>query len=160
MFDSFYTQSQEHNECFRYNRYVKSIIIYIMKENVFFTEWKTFHGKFFMVNGANVSCACSRSPNGISPYCHLGDGCVDVLIIKHTNMLNNLRLLLRLSSKEKNVVCNLILKLCGVLRISKCNATKCSDAENFIYQRIIQSTHLCFLCKNNKVVREQSTMTV
>jgi len=59
-----------------------------------------------MVNGANVSCACTRSPNGISPYCHLGDGCVDVLIIKHTNMLNNLRLLLRLSSKVKNVVCN------------------------------------------------------
>jgi len=102
-----------------------------------------------MVNGANVSCACSRSPNGISPYCHLGDGCVDVLIIKHTNMLNNLRLLLRLSSKEKNVVCNLILKLCGLLRSSKCNATKYSDAENFIYQRITQSTHLCFLCKNN-----------
>jgi len=67
-------------------------------------EWKTCHGKFFMINGANVSCACSRSPNGISPYCHLGDGCVDVLIIKHTNMLNNLRLLLRLSSKEKNVI--------------------------------------------------------
>jgi hypothetical protein len=102
-----------------------------------------------MINGANVSCACSRSPNGISPYCHLGDGCVDVLIIKHTNMLNNLRLLLRLSSKEKNVVCNLILKLHGLLRSLKCNAKKCSDAENFIYQRIIQSTHLCFLCKNN-----------
>jgi len=102
-----------------------------------------------MVNGANVSCACSRSPNGISPYCHLGDGCVDVLIIKHTNMLNNLRLLLRLSSKEKNLVCYLILKLCGLLRSSKCNATKCSDAENFIYQRIIQSTHLRFLYKNN-----------
>jgi ceramide kinase len=62
-----------------------------------------------MVNGANVSCACSRSPNGISPYCHLGDGCVDVLIIKHTHMLNNLRLLLRLSSKVKNVVCTVIL---------------------------------------------------
>ncbi|XP_021926264.1 ceramide kinase isoform X2 [Zootermopsis nevadensis] len=66
-------------------------------------EWKTFRGKFFMVNGANVSCACSRSPNGISPYCHLGDGCVDVVIIKHTHMLNNLKLLLRLSSKVKNL---------------------------------------------------------
>ncbi|KAJ9579429.1 hypothetical protein L9F63_024453, partial [Diploptera punctata] len=65
-------------------------------------EWKTFRGRFFMVNGANVSCACTRSPNGISPYCHLGDGCVDVLLIKHTNLFNNLRLLLRLSSKEKN----------------------------------------------------------
>ncbi|XP_023718038.1 ceramide kinase isoform X2 [Cryptotermes secundus] len=66
-------------------------------------ELKTFRGKFFMVSGANVSCACTRSPNGISPFCHLGDGCVDVLIIKHTHLLNNLKLLLRLSSKEKNV---------------------------------------------------------
>jgi ceramide kinase len=64
-----------------------------------------------MINGANVSCACSRSPNGISPYCHLGDGCVDVLIVKHTNMLNNMRFLLRLSSKVKNVVCIFILML-------------------------------------------------
>ena len=47
-------------------------------------------------------------------------------------MLNNLRLLLRLSSKEKNVVCNLILKLRGLLRSSKCNETKCSDAESFV----------------------------
>jgi ceramide kinase len=72
-----------------------------------------------MVSGANVSCACSRSPNGISPFCHLGDGCVDVLIIKHTNMLNNLRLLLRLSSKAKNVVRDLTCKHPQLLRTFK-----------------------------------------
>jgi len=44
MFDSLYTQSQEHNECFRYNRYVNSIIIYIMKENVVFLQ----SGRHFM----------------------------------------------------------------------------------------------------------------
>ncbi|KAK7793254.1 hypothetical protein R5R35_010247 [Gryllus longicercus] len=66
-------------------------------------EWKTFRGKFFMVNGANVSCACTRSPNGISPFSHLGDGCVDIILFKHTNMLNNFRLLLRLTSKDKAV---------------------------------------------------------
>nr|CAD7405412.1 unnamed protein product [Timema poppensis] len=66
-------------------------------------DWKTFRGKFFMINGANVSCACVRSPNGISPYGHLGDGCIDVLLIKHTNLLNNLRLLLTLTSKEKTL---------------------------------------------------------
>jgi hypothetical protein len=64
-----------------------------------------------MVSGANVSCACKRSPNGIAPFCHLGDGCVDVLIIKHTHMLNNLKLLLRFSSKEKNVVCSFLYHL-------------------------------------------------
>jgi hypothetical protein len=86
-----------------------------------------------MVNGANVSCACSRSPNGISPYCHLGDGCVDVLIIKHSNILNNLRLLLRLSSKAKNVVRNLILKLPGQLRSFKYNVSKHSDAKTCMH---------------------------
>ncbi|XP_012278630.1 ceramide kinase [Orussus abietinus] len=60
-------------------------------------------GKFFMVNGANVSCACSRSPLGFSPHCHIGDGCVDVILVRHTSFINNLRMLLRLSSKNKTL---------------------------------------------------------
>lgn len=57
-----------------------------------------------MVNSANVSCACSRSPMGFSPHCHVGDGCVDVILIRHTSLINNIRLLLRLSSKRKTLV--------------------------------------------------------
>lgn len=57
-----------------------------------------------MVNGANVSCACSRSPMGFSPHCHIGDGCVDVILVRHTSLFNNIRLLLRLSSKRKTLV--------------------------------------------------------
>ncbi|RLU21065.1 hypothetical protein DMN91_007681 [Ooceraea biroi] len=67
------------------------------------TRWVTVRGKFFMVNGANVSCACSRSPMGFSPHCHVGDGCVDVILIRHTSLINNIRLLLRLSSKRKTL---------------------------------------------------------
>lgn len=67
-------------------------------------DWKMVKGKFFMVSGANISCACGRSPNGLSPYSHLGDGCVDLILVRHTNLFNNLRLLFRLSSKNKNVV--------------------------------------------------------
>ncbi|KAM0727928.1 Ceramide kinase [Formica fusca] len=66
-------------------------------------RWVTVSGKFFMVNGANVSCACSRSPMGFSPHCHIGDGCVDVILIRHTSLINNVRLLLRLSSKRKTL---------------------------------------------------------
>ncbi|XP_046405236.1 ceramide kinase isoform X2 [Ischnura elegans] len=66
-------------------------------------EWKTVKGKFFMVNGTNLSCACRRCPNGISPFCHIGDGCVDIVLIKHTSLFNNLRLLLRLTSPVKTV---------------------------------------------------------
>ncbi|XP_054281444.1 ceramide kinase [Macrosteles quadrilineatus] len=66
-------------------------------------EWKTIRGKFLMVNGANLSCACPRSPNGISPHTHMGDGCLDVVLVRHTSMLNNLRLLLTLSSRIKSI---------------------------------------------------------
>lgn len=66
--------------------------------------WVTVRGRFFMVNGANVSCACSRSPMGFSPHCHVGDGCVDVILIRHTSLINNVRLLLRLSSKRRTLV--------------------------------------------------------
>ncbi|KOX79352.1 Ceramide kinase [Melipona quadrifasciata] len=60
-------------------------------------------GKFFMVNGANLSCGCSRSPMGFSPHCHVGDGCVDVILVRHTSFFNNIRMLLRLSSKQKTL---------------------------------------------------------
>lgn len=67
-------------------------------------KWKIVKGKFFMVNGANISCACSRSPNGFSKYCHLGDGCVDLVLIRHTTFFNNLKLLLTMSNKNGRLV--------------------------------------------------------
>lgn len=65
--------------------------------------WKKVRGKFFMVNGANISCACSRSPLGMSPYCHIGDGYVDVIVVRHGSLLNNLKLLLKLSSANGKI---------------------------------------------------------
>lgn len=67
-------------------------------------EWKTIRGKFFMISSANIRCACKRSPNGIAPTCHLGDGYIDLILVRHTTFFNNLRLLLQLSRAEKNVV--------------------------------------------------------
>ncbi|XP_066247161.1 ceramide kinase isoform X1 [Euwallacea similis] len=66
-------------------------------------KWETIKGKFFMVSGANISCACTRSPKGIAPYCHLGDGKINLVLVKHTSVINNLRLLLRLSSQDSSV---------------------------------------------------------
>lgn len=65
---------------------------------------KTISGKFFMVNGANISCACVRSPNGFSKYCHLGDGYIDLVLVRHTSFINNLRFLLAMSSQHSNIV--------------------------------------------------------
>lgn len=85
--------------CTRCVRHMKSTIA--DKE---IARWLTVRGKFFMINGANVSCACLRSPQGFSPHCHIGDGCVDVVLVRHTSFFNNIRMLLRLSSKNKNLV--------------------------------------------------------
>uniref|UniRef100_A0A336LZQ1 CSON006857 protein n=1 Tax=Culicoides sonorensis TaxID=179676 RepID=A0A336LZQ1_CULSO len=65
--------------------------------------WKTKTGKFFMISAANIKCACSKSPNGISPSCHFSDGYIDIICVKHTNLLNNLKLLLTLTKKDKDI---------------------------------------------------------
>lgn len=67
------------------------------------TEAVTVSGKFLMVSGANISCACSRSPQGFNPYCHLGDGYLDLVLVRHTSFFNNIRLLLAMSSKTKKI---------------------------------------------------------
>ena len=66
-------------------------------------QWKTVKGKFFMISGANITCCCNRSPRGIAPYSHLGDGNVHLVLVRHTSIINNLRLLLRLSSNNQTV---------------------------------------------------------
>lgn len=68
------------------------------------TQEVTVSGKFLMVNGANISCACSRSPQGFNPYCHLGDGYLDLILVRHTSFFNNIRLLMAMSSKTKKIV--------------------------------------------------------
>lgn len=65
---------------------------------------KTINGKFFMVNGANISCACPRSPNGFSKYCHLCDGYIDLILVRHTTFFNNLRFLFAMSSRNYKIV--------------------------------------------------------
>ncbi|KXJ69770.1 hypothetical protein RP20_CCG025907 [Aedes albopictus] len=67
------------------------------------TQEVTVSGKFLMVNGANISCACSRSPQGFNPYCHLGDGYLDLILVRHTSFFNNIRLLMAMSSKTKKI---------------------------------------------------------
>lgn len=67
-------------------------------------RWRILRGRFFMVNGANLSCACARSPNGFSRFSHVGDGRVDLVLVRHTWMVRNLRLLLKLASRRGRIV--------------------------------------------------------
>jgi len=66
-------------------------------------KFKSVTGKFFVVCSTNISCACGRSPSGISPYCHLGDGYMDLILIKHGNLFTNLKMLLTLASAKGNI---------------------------------------------------------
>lgn len=67
-------------------------------------RWKVVKGKFFMVNGVNISCACDRSLSGLSPYCHLGDGNIDVILVRRTSFFNNVRLFIRLGLGKTPIV--------------------------------------------------------
>lgn len=65
---------------------------------------KTINGKFFMVNGANISCKCPRSPNGISKFGHTCDGYIDLVLVRKTSFWNNLRFLLAMSNRNCKIV--------------------------------------------------------
>ncbi|XP_017849723.1 ceramide kinase isoform X2 [Drosophila busckii] len=66
-------------------------------------QWKIIRGKFFMICGANITCACSRSPYGISRYSHLGDGCLDLILVRKTSLLNNVRFLLNTAGRAGDI---------------------------------------------------------
>lgn len=67
-------------------------------------KWRVIRGEFFMITGANITCACTRSPNGISRYCHLGDGHLDVMLVRKTNLFNNIRLVINTMGRSGDVV--------------------------------------------------------
>lgn len=58
-------------------------------------EWKVVCGKFLAINATNMSCACPRTPRGLSPAAHLGDGSSDLILIRKCSRFNFLRFLVR-----------------------------------------------------------------
>ncbi|MBZ3889282.1 Ceramide kinase [Sciurus carolinensis] len=57
--------------------------------------WQVICGKFLAINATNMCCACPRSPRGLSPAAHLGDGTFDLILIRKCSRFNFLRFLLR-----------------------------------------------------------------
>lgn len=66
--------------------------------------WKAIKGGFFMISGANITCACSRSPNGMAKFSHLGDGSIDLILVHKTSLINNIRLLMKMINKTGDIV--------------------------------------------------------
>nr|XP_020457180.1 ceramide kinase [Monopterus albus] len=57
--------------------------------------WNVMRGKFIAINAANMSCACPRSPKGLSPSAHLADGTLDLILVRKCSRLDFFRHLLR-----------------------------------------------------------------
>ncbi|XP_032378832.1 ceramide kinase [Etheostoma spectabile] len=64
------------------------------------SEWRTLRGKFLAINAASMSCACPRSPKGLSPAAHLADGTTDLILVRKCSRFDFLRHLLRHTSKD------------------------------------------------------------
>ncbi|KTF74294.1 hypothetical protein cypCar_00027800, partial [Cyprinus carpio] len=62
--------------------------------------WTVIRGKFLAINAASMSCACPRSPKGLSPSAHLADGTTDLILVRKCSRLNFLRHLLRHTNKD------------------------------------------------------------
>ncbi len=55
------------------------------------------------INAASMSCACPRSPKGLSPSAHLADGTTDLILVRKCSRLNFLHHLLRHTNKDDQV---------------------------------------------------------
>nr|QFF91272.1 ceramide kinase isoform 2 [Potamotrygon motoro] len=58
-------------------------------------QWKVIKGKFLAINSVTISCACPKSPKGLSPGAHLADGTMDLIVVRKCSRLSFLRYLIR-----------------------------------------------------------------
>ncbi|XP_032036851.1 ceramide kinase [Aythya fuligula] len=63
-------------------------------------EWKVIKGKFLAINAVNMSCACPRSPKGLSPAAHLADGSADLILVRKCSRFDFLRHLVRNTNQD------------------------------------------------------------
>ncbi|MFT7812547.1 ceramide kinase-like [Arapaima gigas] len=63
-------------------------------------EWQVVHGNFVAINAATMSCACPRSPEGLSPAAHLADGTTDLILVHNCSLLDFLRHLMRHTNEK------------------------------------------------------------
>ncbi|XP_029902075.1 ceramide kinase isoform X2 [Myripristis murdjan] len=63
-------------------------------------RWCVIRDKFIAINAASMSCACPRSPKGLSPSAHLADGTTDLILVRKCSRLDFFRHLLRHTNKD------------------------------------------------------------
>ncbi|CAH8614487.1 unnamed protein product [Dicrocoelium dendriticum] len=60
--------------------------------------WQTINDRFIAVSAFVQSCRCSKSPMGPSPCAHLGDGCMDLILISKCTRKQFLQYLIRVAN--------------------------------------------------------------
>ncbi|OCT87316.1 hypothetical protein XELAEV_18021014mg [Xenopus laevis] len=63
-------------------------------------DWTTIKGRFMAINAVSMSCACPRTPKGLSPAAHLADGSADLILVRKCSRLDFLRHLIRHTSNK------------------------------------------------------------
>ncbi|XP_052094845.1 ceramide kinase-like [Mytilus californianus] len=58
-----------------------------------------FKGKFMAICSFTMSCVCALTPAGASPYCHLGDGTTDLMLVQECSRFNFLKHLMRVADR-------------------------------------------------------------
>ncbi|VDO03704.1 unnamed protein product [Rodentolepis nana] len=65
-------------------------------------EWHTASGEFVAVNAFLISCRCAKSPLGPAPSAHLGDGHLDLILVRRCSRWQFLSYLSQLTNKRKD----------------------------------------------------------
>ena len=63
---------------------------------------KVLEGEFMTITGAVTSCISPKSPKGLSPSAHLGDGNLDLIVVDRTSRVNYLSYLIRTNMPSPN----------------------------------------------------------
>lgn len=82
-------------------------------------EWVSVEGRFRCVSLTCMSCACPRSPLGLSPSAHLADGTGDLILVWDTNPLGFLKYLYRHTSTQDQVgACDIVAPLLHIYSLT------------------------------------------
>ena len=66
--------------------------------------WQKVKGRFIAINSFAIACKCALAPSGTSPCSHLGDGCVDVVVIKECSRVEYAKHLVRCMDRSADQV--------------------------------------------------------
>ncbi len=66
--------------------------------------WQKIKGRFVAINGFVMSCKCGKAPEGTASSAHLGDGCMDLVLIHECTRVDYASHLLRTIDKKADQV--------------------------------------------------------